>query len=166
VSTTSAAGGFTWLHPGSLPTGWRTLAIPGGATLPVPPGWHRTGGDRGTATAILGPNTDAVTGYLNLTPKQGGETLANWTRFRLEHNAAEGDRNVVRLAGASGLRFRAGTGSCVRDRYLSGTGRPYVEIACLIAGRHTSTVIVGASPPAAWARISPALEQAISSVTT
>jgi hypothetical protein len=35
--------------------------------------------------------------YLNATPKQGSETLANWSRFRQDHNRDEGDRSCVPL---------------------------------------------------------------------
>jgi hypothetical protein len=41
----------------------------------------------------------------------------------------------------------------------------YVELACLVAGRHT-TVIVGAAPPGWWAQMAPRLERAISAFVT
>jgi hypothetical protein len=52
----------------------------------------------------------------------------------------------------------------VEDTYTTATGARYVELACLIAGRRTSVVIVGASPPSDWARVEPLLERAITSV--
>jgi hypothetical protein len=105
-------------------------------------------------------------GYLNVTPKQGDETFANWRTFRIAHNHEEGDRSVVRLASANGLRFLTGRGNCVKDAYISGTGVHYIEIACLVAGAKANTVIVGAGPPSAWAQVSPTLERSISGFRT
>jgi hypothetical protein len=123
-------------------------------------------GDPGTATAVLLDANRKIVGYLNVTPRQGAETLSRWAHFRTEHNADEGDTDVRQLGSATGLRFRSGHGSCVRDSYASSSGAPFVELACLVAGRRASTVIVGASPPDDWGRLAPALERAISSFTT
>ncbi len=109
---------------------------------------------------------DAYLGYLNLTPRQGDETLTNWTSFRVAHNAQEGDRNLKTLAAAKGLRFRSGHGSCVRDAYTTSTGAKFLELACLVAGSRASWVIVGAAPPPAWARVAPLIKRAISAFTT
>jgi hypothetical protein len=157
---------FTWLHPGPPPPGWALATIPSGAALHYPPGWRRLGGDPGTATVALLDRQQTFLGYLNITPRQGGETVAGWGRFRVTHNAKEGDRHLTTLAAASGLRFRTGRGACVKDAYTTKTGAPYIEIACLVVGRKSSTVIVGASPPQAWSRTAPMLERAISSFTT
>lgn len=113
----------------------------------------------------MGPRRRIV-GYLNLTPQQGGETLANWATFRIRHNADEGDRHVTRLAAATDLRFHGGRGSCVRDSYSTVTGNRYIELACLVVGRQARTVIVAATTPADWNRIGPLLERAVSSTTT
>ncbi len=153
---------FGWLRPGPAPAGWHAVSIADGATLAYPPGWRRVHGDAGTATAIqYGPGRRVV-GYLNITPRQGAESPSNWTTFRVDHNGDEGDRNVVRLDAGTHLRFRTGGGSCVRDSYSTISGARYVELACLVAGAHTSAVIVGASPPAAWPRVSADIERAIS----
>jgi hypothetical protein len=117
--------------------------------------------DAGTASfALLGPNR-AIVAYLNATPRQGAETLANWPSFRVHHNAEEGSRDIRRLAAARGLRFRSGPGSCVIDQYRT-SARSYREIACLVAGRGRTTVIVAAATPALWSREAPVLERAIS----
>lgn len=146
--------------------GWQTVAIPGGATLAYPPGWRRIRTDPDTASvALMGPD-DRFLGYLNLTPRQGEETLADWSRFRVNHNREEGDRSVTAQASATGLRFRTGRGSCVRDVYVTQTASRYIELACIVAGRRATTVVVGASPPSSWRRVSALLEQAISSITT
>jgi hypothetical protein len=105
-------------------------------------------------------------GYLNLTPRQGDEALSTWGSFRVAHNTKEGDRSVRKLAAAQGLRFRTGRGSCVRDAYTTKTGAQYVEVACLVAGAKTASVIVGAAPPQMWAQLSPSIERAISALTT
>ena len=133
--------------------------------MPYPRGWERLKGDAGTATAALLDGNHHFIGYLNLTPRQSSETPANWGRFRVAHNAEESDRNIKLLAVGTALRFRAGHGSCVRDSYATSSGSRYIELACLIAGRKASVVVVGASPPATWARMSPVLERAISAVT-
>jgi hypothetical protein len=131
-----------------------------------PSGWRRVAGDAGTATAVLRNPEHEFVGYLNLTPRQSDESLGNWASFRLEHNAEEGDRGVARLASASGLRFRSGLGSCVRDAYATITGAHFIELACLVRGPAASSVIVGASPPAKWTQMAPVLERSISALTT
>jgi len=162
----ASAGTFEWLRPGPVPAGWNIAKVPSGATLPYPPGWKPVAGDRGTATAVLRGPRSAFLGYLNLTPRQGRETLSNWGRFRVRHNGDEGDRSVATLASDARLTFRTGHGSCVRDAYTTATGVRYIELACLVAGTRTSSVIVGASPPEAWPQVSPLIERAISSMTT
>jgi hypothetical protein len=106
-----------------------------------------------------------IVSYLNATPKQGGETLADWTRFRPHHVTEEGARGLRLLAAATGLRFRTGLGSCVIDSYSTTRAR-YEEIACLVTGAHASTVIVGAAESGAWPARGPAIERAIASFAT
>jgi hypothetical protein len=105
----------------------------------------------------------SITGYLNITPQGGDETLSNWAVFRPAHNREEGDRNLVPLASASGLRFTDGRGSCVKDSYSTETNRRYTEIACIVRSPAATTVIVGAAAPDQWDRFSSTLERAISS---
>jgi hypothetical protein len=162
----NARSAFAWLRPEPPPPGWSVVRITNGATVAYPPGWRRVHGDAGTATAVLTGSDHRFLGYLNLTPRQGAETLGNWGRFRVEHNAEEGERNGRALAVGTGLRFRTGAGSCVRDSYTTTTGTRYVELACLVAGQKASSVIVGTSTPAAWRQVSPLLERAIASLTT
>ena len=156
------ASAFGWLRPGPPPGGWRAAQIPNGAVLAYPPSWRRVHGDRGTATAVSLDPGGHIVGYLNVTPRQGYETPANWARFRPDHNGEEGERSVRTLASASGLKFRTGRGTCVKDSYTTTTGARYVEVACLVGGGRTSAVVVGASTSALWARISPVLERSIS----
>jgi hypothetical protein len=148
------------LGAGARPAGWPTLTIPGGAAIAYPPTWTRIHSDPGTASvALFGPSHNFL-GYLNLTPRQGAETLANWGRFRVDHNGDEGDRHISTVAVATRRNE-----SCVQDSYTTATNAKYVEIACLVRGRRTTVVAVGASPPQEWARISPLLHKAIASVT-
>jgi hypothetical protein len=104
-----------------------------------------------------------ILGYLNITPQQGEETLADWASFRPAHNREEGDSDLLPLASATGLHFRGGQGSCVKDRYATESDHHYVEFACIVRGASATTVIVGSTPPSLWSRYSPALERAISS---
>lgn len=164
--STTVAKSFAWVRPGPAPAGWPVATIPTGAAMPYPPGWRRIKSDPGTASAAALGDNDRFVGYLNLTPRQGAETLEDWARFRVEHNADEREHNVTMLASATGLHFSGARGSCVRDAYTTSTGSRYIELACLVAGRHSSAVIVGASAPSAWSRVAPLLERSISSVTS
>jgi hypothetical protein len=157
---------FGWLHPKSAPSDWPVAAVRSGARMAYPPNWRRQRSDRGTASAALLGTDGGYLGYLNVTPRQGSETLSNWASFRVEHNAEEGDRAVMRLAAATGLHFLTGHGSCVKDSYTTKVGAHYIEIACLVAGSKSSSVIVGAAPPGVWGRTSGVLERAISALRT
>ena len=166
VPKASGTAAFTWLRPEPAPPSWRVLRIPSGAQLAYPPGWREIRGDPGTATAALLTAGGGYVGYLNVTPRQSDESLANWPTFRVEHNHQEGDRGVVRLAHAEGLTFLNGRGNCVKDAYASDTGVHYVEIACLVKGANGSAVVVGAAPPSSWGRVSGSIQRAISAFKT
>jgi hypothetical protein len=154
---------FAWLHPEAPPAGWKAKELPSGdASLAYPGTWRLTRTDPGTVTATLRRGGEIV-GYLNITPQGGDESLANWASFRPAHNREEGDLHLVPLASATGLRFRNGTGSCVKDEYATETGHHYREIACIVRGPSATTVVVGATPPSDWAELSPTLERAVSS---
>jgi hypothetical protein len=166
-TATGDTAAFAWLHPGVVPAGWTTRRLSGSpARLPAPPGWRPAAGDPGTATVVSRDASGAIVGYLNATPRQGDESAANWSSFRVAHNREEGDRDVRLLAAAAGLRFRSATGSCVIDSYLTTSGNRYREIACIVSGRSATTVIVAAAPPSHWALEAPVLERALNSFTT
>ena len=166
-TATGDTAAFAWLHPGVVPAGWTTRRLPGSpARLPAPPGWRSAAGDPGTATMVSRDASGAIVGYLNATPRQGDESAANWSSFRVAHNRDEGDRDVRLLAAAAGLRFRSATGACVIDSYLTTSGNRFREIACIVSGRSATTVIVAAAPPSHWAAERPVLERAVSSFTT
>ncbi len=161
------ASAFAWLRPSRVPAGWSAQGLPDSpARLPAPPGWHPTHGDPGTRTVVLRGPSGAIAGYLNATPRDGAETPANWSVFRVAHNRREGDREVRLLAAAAGLRFRRAAGSCVLDSYATASGNRYREVACIVAGRSATTVIVAATPPSRWGAEAPTIERAIASFTT
>jgi hypothetical protein len=162
----AASRGFAWLRPSPAPAGWQVARIATGAVMLYPPGWRLVAGDTGTATAVLQNAHQAFLGYLNLTPRQGDETLRSWATFRVAHNVREGDRGVRTLAAAKGLRFRSGRGTCVRDAYATASGARFIELACLVAGAKATSVIVGAAPPHVWPQMSPVIERAIAVFTT
>jgi hypothetical protein len=157
---------FAWLRPGPAPAGWKQAHLPSsGATLAYPRGWRAIHTDPGTASVALTGPGHKIVGFLNATPQQGAETLANWAGFRTRHIREEGSRQVRTAAAATGLRFRSGQGSCVIDDYRNAATR-YREIACLVKGARATTVIVGAAPVAEWAQQARAIEPAIASFAT
>jgi hypothetical protein len=157
-----ASGAFAWLRPARPPAHWKVARIPDGARLAYPPGWRPVTTDPGTATVALLRDGHRIDGYLNVTPKQGTETLANWSHFRPQHNLAEGDRSERLNASATDLRFRTGRGSCVIDTYTTSKAT-YREIACLVSGPRSTAVVVGAAPSETWNRQAATLQQAVSS---
>src|ERR1700760_1516078 len=157
-----ASGPFGWLRPASAPIGWKVARTQDGAALAYPPGWTPIKTDPGTASVALVAGGQRIDGYLNATPRQGTETLADWSRFRPEHNRHEGDRGVRSLAATSTARFRSGRGACVIDTYTTSKAS-YREIACLVSGRGSSAVVVAAAPTALWDRQAGTLERAVSS---
>jgi hypothetical protein len=162
TSPRRASGPFAWLRPVSVPVGWHVARTPDGAALAYPPGWTAIKTDPGTASVALRGNAGQIDGYLNVTPKQGAETLANWSRFRPQKNRAEGARNVRLLAATSAANFRSGRGSCVIDAYTTSL-TTYEEIACLVSGSGSSDVVVAAAPARRWPERSAVLERAVSS---
>lgn len=160
-----APSAFAWLRPAAAPAGWKRARLPSGAALAYPPGWHPIHADPGTASVARTTPRHRIVGYLDATPRQGAETLADWAGFRTRHNREEGSRAVRTAAQATGLRFRSGHGSCVVDDYRNAATR-YREVACLVAGAHATTVIVGAAPASRWAQQARVLEPAIASFET
>ena len=161
------APAFQWLHPRPAPHGWKLARLPSGAaTFAYPRTWRPIRTDPGTASVALIGRGDGIRGYLNATPRQGTETRANWPSFRIHHLREDDSSKDVRLlASAHGLGFRSGRGSCVIDSYRTSRTR-YREIACLVAGARTSSVIVGAAPSKTWPRQAATIQRAIASLRT
>jgi hypothetical protein len=167
ASVSGRAPAFRWLHPQAPPGGWKLARLPSGAaTFGYPRTWRPIRTDPGTASVALAGHGLEIRGYLNATPQQGTETLANWSSFRIRHLREEESSTDVRLlASARGMAFRSGRGSCVIDSYRTSRTR-YREVACLVAGHHTSSVLVGAAPSKTWAQQASTIERAMSSLLT
>jgi hypothetical protein len=166
ASPNAQAPAFRWLHPGHPPRGWKLARLPSGAaTFAYPSTWKPIQTDRGTASVALIGHGGSIRGYLNATPSQGTETLANWSSFRIQHLQEEHSTDVRLIASARGLPFRSGQGSCVIDSYRTSRAR-YREIACLVAGARTSSVVLGAAPSKTWAQQAGTIERAIGSLRT
>jgi hypothetical protein len=157
-----ASGPFAWLKPVSSPSGWHVARTPAGAMLAYPPGWTPVKTDPGTASVALLGGGERIDGFLNATPRQGTETLADWSRFRPQHNQGEGDRSVRLAAATTTARFRSGRGACVIDTYTTSKAN-YREIACLVSGPGSSAVVVAAAPTALWDQQAAKLQRAVSS---
>jgi hypothetical protein len=156
---------FAGVRAGAAPSSWPRAHIPGGAAMAYPPGWKRIESDsRAASAALFGPRRRFL-GYLNLTPQQSNETLADWPRFRIAHNADDEDHDVRTLAVSGTVTFRDGRGRCVEDSYVTSTNAHYTELACLVRGARSGVVALGAAPPGQWTRLEPTLARAISSVT-
>jgi hypothetical protein len=161
----NAQRAFAWLRPAPAPTGWHVGATRSGARLAYPASWRPVQTDRGTVSAAPAGPGGTFVGYLNATPVGGGETLSNWSRFRVAHLAEEGDHRVRLEAAATGLRFRAGHGSCVIDSYSTSRAR-FREIACIVAGARATTVVIAAAPASGFSQQAAVLKRAVSSFTT
>ena len=160
------APAFRWLQPQAPPAGWKLARLPSGAaTFGYPRTWRPIRTDAGTVSVALLGEGRSIRGYLNATPRQGTETLENWPRFRIDHLGDEGPKDIHLIASAHGLRFRSGRGSCVIDSYRTSRAR-YQEIACLVAGKRTASVIVGAAPVQMWGRQAHSIQRAIASLRT
>ena len=154
---------FPPLVPAAAPAVWPHLTLPNGtAVLSYPPSLHPLAGDTDAVSAgRLGPG-GAFQLYLNATPRQGSERLLGWAAFRLRLLRSDDAASAHQDAAAQGVKFRGGTGSCVIDDYLTRIGgHHYQEVACLVQGRTSASVIVAAAPAAQWARARPLLFRAV-----
>ena len=150
------------LGPRPAASGWPAATIASGAaTLRHPPDWPRVAGDAGTVSFALRSSSGRYLGYLNVTPQQGAERLRGWGAFRVRRNREEGDRGVTELASREGIVFPGGRGSCVIDDYASRVGsNPYRELACIVRGRSSASVVVAAASRPEWPRLAPRLVRA------
>ena len=154
---------FPALVPAAAPTGWPHRTLPNGtAMLSYPPSLRPVTGDTDAVSAAQVSPSGAFQLYLNATPRQGAEQLRGWAALRLRLLTADDAASARELAAAQGVRFRGGTGSCVIDAYVTRIGaHRYQEIACLVQGRTSASVIVAAAPAATWAQASPLLLRAV-----
>jgi hypothetical protein len=151
------------LHARPAPAAWHRAALPGGgAVLAYPPSMRLVHGDSGTVTAAEFGSSGQYLLYLNVTPRQGAESLHNWAAFRISRQREEHTSAVHELAAATRVGFLGGTGSCVSDSYVTTVGaHRFTEIACFVRGRTSATVIVAAAPTADWATAAGLLRRAI-----
>ena len=154
---------FPPLVPAAAPAGWPHLGLPNGtAVLSYPPSLRPIAGDTDAVSAArLGPGGGFQL-YLNATPRQGAERLQDWAAFRLRLLRSDDAVSAHEISAAQGVTFRGGTGSCLIDGYVTRIGgHHYDEIACLVQGRTSASVIVAAAPSATWARARPLLFRAV-----
>jgi hypothetical protein len=151
--------GFPPLSPAAAPASWQHLTLPNQtAVLSYPPGLRPIAGDKDAMSAARLSPAGAFQLYLNATPRQGSENLAHWAAFRLHLLRSDDAASARQLGAAQGIKFRGGTGSCVIDRYITRIGgHHFQEIACLVQGHTSASVIVAAAPAATWAQARPLL---------
>jgi len=154
---------FPPLHPAAAPAGWPHLTLPNGtAVLSYPPSLRPIAGDKVAVSAARLRTGGTFQLYLNATPLQGTERLAHWAAFRLRLLRSDTAASAHEVAAAQGVKFRGGTGSCVIDDYLTRIrAHHFQEIACLVQGHTSASVIVAAAPAAQWAQARPLLFQAV-----
>jgi hypothetical protein len=159
----SPGRGFPALAPAAAPEGWRHLALPNRtAVLSYPPALHQVASDTDAVSVarLSPPGTFQL--YLNATPRQGSENLRTWAAFRLRLLRADDAASAHQIAAARGVMFRGGTGACVLDTYLTRIGHhQFTEIACLVHGHTSASVIVAAAPAAQWAQARTVLLRAV-----
>jgi len=154
---------FPPLVPAAAPAGWPHLTLPNGtAVLSYPPSLQRLAGDKDAVSAARLSPRGTFQLYLNATPRQGTERPRDWAAFRLRLLRSDDAASAHEKAAAQGVRFRGGTGSCVIDDYVTRIGEHhYQEIACLVQGRTSASVVVAAAPAAMWAQARPLLFRAV-----
>ncbi len=159
----TGSGSFAWLASGRA-VGSAPAGVLAAGALARPSGWRPVRGDPGSVS-FAQLRAGAIVGYLNATPRSGAETLANWSRFRIAHNAEEGDREVRLLASVTRMGVGSARVSCVVDAYRTSLSR-YREIACLVARPGgAAAVVLGAAPPGAFSHLQPDIERAIAGFT-
>jgi hypothetical protein len=154
---------FPPLVPAAAPAGWPHLTLPNGtAVLSYPPSLHRLAGDKDAVSAARLSPGGAFQLYLNATPRQGAERQRHWAAFRLRLLRSDDAASAHEISAAEDVKFRGGTGSCVIDAYVTRIGgHDYQEIACLVQGRTSASVIVAAAPSATWPQARPLLFRAV-----
>ena len=151
------------LVPTTAPAGWRHLTLPNRtAVLSYPSALHPVASDKIAVSAARLSPRGTYQLYLNATPRQGSERLQGWAAFRLRLLSADVAATAHQDAAATGVKFRGGTGSCVIDDYITRIGaHHYQEIACLVRGKTSASVIVAAALAAQWAVARPLLLRAV-----
>ena len=131
------AWSFGWLASSTPPATWARLTVPSGlGTLASPPGFRTVDGDPGTLAVALVNSVGTYLGYINVTPRQGPETLQDWAAFRLTHLKGDDAVSVHEDAMVQSVRTAAAVRSCVIDDYVTTVGHhQFHEVACYMNQR-------------------------------
>jgi hypothetical protein len=156
-------GSFGWLASTTPPATWARLTIPSGlGTLSSPPGFRTVNGDPDTLSEALRNSSGTYLGYLNVTPRQGSETLQDWAALRLSHLRSDDAVSVHEDAKVQSVRTAAAVRSCVIDDYTTTVGHhQFHEVACYVMRGSAGSVVVGATPSGDPAHVWTQLEHAV-----
>ncbi len=151
---------FSWLVPQKAPASWHSVApASGGALLYFPSSFKVVHADPGAVSLAIGTTTARYEAYLNVTPREGAETLGHFPDFRLDV-LDDDDVAVHEETSTTNAKYKGGRGSCVMDDYVTRVGsNHYREIACLVVGRHAGYVIVAAVLYRDWNAFAPVLRR-------
>ena len=155
------AASFRWFAAAPAPATWAHRALPPGAGILSYPATFVSGTDRDGISRERLDRHATVLVYLDVSLKQGTETLRDWPSYRL--GVVRGESNEVHEDGhALGLSFRGGRGSCVLDDYRTRVkNHHYREIACFVQGRRYASVLIAAALESEWVRAVKTLERAV-----
>jgi hypothetical protein len=101
-------------------------------------------------------------GYLNVTPRQGPETLQDWAAFRLTHLRGDNAASVREDAMVQSVRTTAAMRSCVIDDYATTVGHhQFHEVSCYVMRGSVGSVVVATTPWGDPAHVWTQLERAV-----
>ena len=125
--------------------------------------WVRTvDGDPGTLSVALLNSAGTYLGYLNVTPRQGPETLQDWATFRPAHLGGDDAVSVHEDAMVQSVRTGAAVRSCVIDDYVTTVGHHlFHEVACYVMNGSVGSVVVAATPSGDPAHVWTQLQRAV-----
>ena len=149
-----AGRAFPPLRPAAAPASWRQLTLPSGtAVLSYPPALRAITGDKDAVSAARLSPGGAFQLYLNATPRQGSERLAHWAAFRLHLLRSDDAASAHQVAAAQGISSAAVPDPASWTATSRGSARHHFqEIACLVQGHTSASVVVAAAPAASGPR--------------
>ncbi len=101
-------------------------------------------------------------GYLNVTPRQGPETLQDWAAFRLAHLRGDDAVAVHKDAMVQSVRTETTVRSCVIDDYVTTVDHHrFHEVACYVTSGSVGSVVVAATPSGDPAHVWNQLERSV-----
>jgi hypothetical protein len=163
----SSLGSFGWIKA-SAPTTWTRVAVPAGlGTVAEPTGFRMVKTDPGTVSLAMVDSAGTFVGYLNVTPRQGSESLGDWADFRIDHLRDDGTVSVHEDATIQSVKRGSVVRSCVVDDYVTTVGHhPFHEVACFVTGSFPSSVVVASVPVGDPAHLWTELQEAVASYPT